>query len=93
VAKYLFELDPKIDAPYVLLSNIYSAAGRWDDIDKVRKMMRDRGVQKTPGCSWIEINKQVHAFLVGNRPYPESENLHLVGEVVHGNEDCRVSSQ
>jgi pentatricopeptide repeat protein len=62
VAEHLFELDPKNAAPYVLLSNIYAAAGRWDDIEKVRKMMKDRGIKKTPGCSWIEVNKQVHAF-------------------------------
>eukprot|EP01018_Ginkgo_biloba_P018660 Gb_14850 [translate_table: standard] len=69
VAEHLFELDPKYVAPYVLLSNIYAAAGKWDDIQKVRKMMKDRGVKWKPGCSWIEINKQVHTFLVGDRSH------------------------
>eukprot|EP01018_Ginkgo_biloba_P034747 Gb_24821 [translate_table: standard] len=64
VAEQIFELDPKNSAPYVLLSNIYAAAGRWDDTEKVRKMMKDRNVKKSPGCSWIEVNKQVYAFLV-----------------------------
>jgi len=67
VAELIFELDPENAAPYVLLSNIYATAGRWEDIEKVRKMMKDRGVKKTPGCSWIEINKQVHAFLMEDR--------------------------
>eukprot|EP01018_Ginkgo_biloba_P002433 Gb_04612 [translate_table: standard] len=66
VAEQLFELDPENAAPYVLLSNIYAAAGRWDDIEKVRRMMKDSRVKKTPGCSWIEVNKQVHAFHVGD---------------------------
>jgi pentatricopeptide repeat protein len=65
-AERLFQLDPKNSAAYVLLSNIYAAAGRWDDIVKVRKMTQDRMVQKEPGCSWIEVNKIVHTFLVGN---------------------------
>eukprot|EP01018_Ginkgo_biloba_P025873 Gb_41753 [translate_table: standard] len=64
VAKRLFDLDPKNAAPYVLLSNIYAAAGRWNDTENVRRMMKDRRIRKTPGCSWIEVNKQVHAFLV-----------------------------
>jgi pentatricopeptide repeat protein len=64
VAERLFALDTKCSAPYVLLSNIYAAAGRWGDIEKVRKMMKDRKVTKTPGCSWIEVNKQVHTFAV-----------------------------
>eukprot|EP01018_Ginkgo_biloba_P001307 Gb_24666 [translate_table: standard] len=63
VAEFIFDLNPENAAPYVLLSNIFAAAGRWDDIEKVRKMMKDRRVRKKPGCSWIEVNKQVHAFI------------------------------
>jgi pentatricopeptide repeat protein len=53
VVDRLIDLDPKNAAPYVMLSNIYAAAGRWDGIEKVRKMMKDRIVQKNPGC--VEI--------------------------------------
>eukprot|EP01018_Ginkgo_biloba_P001223 Gb_04402 [translate_table: standard] len=67
VAERLVELDPKNAAPYVLLSNIYAASGRWDGIVKVRKIMKDKKISKKPGCSWIEVNKQVHAFMVGDR--------------------------
>jgi pentatricopeptide repeat protein len=67
-AEHLFELVPQNAAPYVVLSNIYAAAGKWDDIEKVRKMMKDRSIKKMPGCSWIEVNKRVHSFLVENRP-------------------------
>eukprot|EP01018_Ginkgo_biloba_P001634 Gb_19896 [translate_table: standard] len=67
VANHLFELDPKNDIPYVILSNMYAAASKWDASEKVWKMMKDRRIKKKPGCSWIEINKQMHAFLVGDR--------------------------
>eukprot|EP01018_Ginkgo_biloba_P013141 Gb_38249 [translate_table: standard] len=76
VAERLFELDPKNGAPYVLLSNLYAAAGRWDDSENVRRMMKDRRVKKTPGCSWIEVNKQVHAFLVGDRSHPQTQKIY-----------------
>eukprot|EP01018_Ginkgo_biloba_P004457 Gb_36628 [translate_table: standard] len=76
VAELLFELDPKNAAPYVLMSNIYAAAGRWDDIETLRRMMKDRRVQKTSGCSWIEVNRQVHAFLVGDRSQPQMQKIH-----------------
>eukprot|EP01018_Ginkgo_biloba_P032085 Gb_05883 [translate_table: standard] len=66
-AEQLFHLDPKNAAPYVLLLNIYAAAGRWDDIEKVRKIMKDRMVKKNPGCSWIVVNKQVYIFLAGDK--------------------------
>jgi len=65
-AEHLFELNPENAAPYVLLSNIYAAGNRWDDIGRMRNTMRHRGVMKKPGCSWIEVNKQIHAFLVGH---------------------------
>eukprot|EP01018_Ginkgo_biloba_P034752 Gb_24816 [translate_table: standard] len=84
VAERLFELDPKDAAPYVLLSNIYAAAGRWDDIEKVRIMMKDRGVEKTPGCSWIEVNKQVYAFLVGDTSHPQMQEIYAELERLSG---------
>eukprot|EP01018_Ginkgo_biloba_P011210 Gb_02065 [translate_table: standard] len=80
VAKNIFEIDPKNAAPYVLLSNIYAVAGRWEGIENVRKMMRDRRVKKTPGCSWIEVNKQVHAFLVGDRSHPQIQKIYAMLE-------------
>eukprot|EP01018_Ginkgo_biloba_P002728 Gb_38067 [translate_table: standard] len=76
VAEQLFELDPTNAAPYVLLSNIYAAAGRWDDTENVRRMMKDRRVKKTPGCSWIEVNKHVHAFLVGDWSHPQMQEIY-----------------
>ncbi|KAJ0021675.1 hypothetical protein Pint_31902 [Pistacia integerrima] len=58
------KLDPKDSSSYVLLSNIYAKAGRWDDVSKVRLLMKHRGVRKIPGCSSILIDGKVHQFLV-----------------------------
>eukprot|EP01018_Ginkgo_biloba_P001347 Gb_16635 [translate_table: standard] len=76
VADHLFELETEDAAPYVLMSNIYAAAGRWDDIEKVWKTMNDRKVKKKPGCSWIEVNKQVHTFFVGDRSHPQTQEIY-----------------
>lgn len=65
-AKHLIELAPDDSAPFVLLSNIYASYGRWNDVDRMRKMMDDRGVRKIPGCSSIELNGEVYEFLAGN---------------------------
>eukprot|EP00253_Pinus_taeda_P001063 PITA_01063 len=66
LAHHLFHSDSKNPAHYVLLSNIYAAAGRWEDVEKVRQVMKYKTVNKMPGCSWIEINKQRFAFVGGD---------------------------
>jgi pentatricopeptide repeat protein len=84
IAKHLNELDPKNAAPYVLLSNIYAAVGRWDEIRKVRELMKERQVEKKPGCSWIEVNKEVYAFLSGDKSHPQIEKIHAELERLSG---------
>ncbi|KAK9290873.1 hypothetical protein L1049_009051 [Liquidambar formosana] len=54
-ARHLLELEPEDSATYVLLSNVYAVAGKWDCRDRTRQMMKDRGVKKEPGRSWIEL--------------------------------------
>ncbi|XP_057975842.1 pentatricopeptide repeat-containing protein At1g25360 [Malania oleifera] len=76
-AEQLFELMPQHDGTYVLLSNMYATAGRWDDMAKVRKLMRERGVKKEPGCSWIEFENKVHVFLVDDTTHPEVQAVYI----------------
>ncbi|XP_057847995.1 pentatricopeptide repeat-containing protein At3g26782, mitochondrial [Cryptomeria japonica] len=76
VATLLIELDPKSAAPYILLSNSYAEVGRWSDLQKVRQMMKDRGIKKLPGCSWIEVHKIVHGFCVGDRKHPQTQEIY-----------------
>ncbi|XP_058086024.1 putative pentatricopeptide repeat-containing protein At5g37570 [Magnolia sinica] len=56
VGKRLIELEPSDVGPYVLLSNIYAAEDRWDDVEKVRKMMKEKGLQKTAGLSLVDLS-------------------------------------
>jgi len=71
-------MEPQNTSSYVLLSNIYSAAGKWDDATKVRKIMKDREVKKKPGCSWIEVKNRVHAFMSEDRSHPQIEEIHAM---------------
>lgn len=75
-AERLFELEPDEASHYVLLCNIYSAAGLWEKSVEVRSRMRQRGVTKEPGCSWIELDGSIHRFLAGESMHPESELVH-----------------
>lgn len=71
-AKKLLHLEPGNSGPYILMSNIYASKGRWSTVADLRKTMRSHNVTKSPGCSWIVIEKEVHMFRGGeSRPYPE----------------------
>ena len=79
-AGYLFELEPQSSGNYVLLANIYSAAGRWEDAAKIRCLMKERGVTKPPGCSWIEVKRKFHSFIVGDNSHPLMEQISAKAE-------------
>ncbi|KAK9167415.1 hypothetical protein Scep_002606 [Stephania cephalantha] len=69
-AEQLLELEPQMDSTYILLSNIYASKGRWKDVSKVRAKMSSQGVKKEPGCSWVEVDGQVHVFLPNDASHP-----------------------
>lgn len=75
-ADKLFELDSSNCGYYVLLSNIYADAGRWEDVERMRLLMKDRGLVKPPGFSLVELKGKVHVFLVGDKDHPKREKIY-----------------
>ncbi|KAI3459523.1 hypothetical protein Pfo_016186 [Paulownia fortunei] len=71
VAKEMFVIDPHYVSAYVLLSNVYIAAGRWKDAEKLRITMRKKGMKKKAACSWVEVKKKVHVFVSGDENHPD----------------------
>lgn len=67
---------------YVLLSNAYAAAGRHDEARRVRERMRSRGVEKTPGCSSVEIGSTVHEFIAGEKTHSQMDEIYEILEVI-----------
>ncbi|KAG7971556.1 hypothetical protein I3843_07G140300 [Carya illinoinensis] len=66
----LMELGSQESSAYVLLSSIYTALCKWEDVERVRRMMKLRGVNKDPGCSWIDLKSMTHVFVVGDQMHP-----------------------
>ncbi|CAN6243661.1 unnamed protein product [Urochloa humidicola] len=73
----LMELGSEDSSAYILLSNIYAAQRKWNDVERVRRLMRLRGVSKDLGCSWVELNSRVHVFVVGEQQHPEAANINV----------------
>ncbi|KAG8641237.1 pentatricopeptide repeat-containing protein At1g06140, mitochondrial [Manihot esculenta] len=55
ISGMLFEMDPENSETYVMLSNIYAAAGRWIDADRVRCSMEARQLRKAAGFSFQTV--------------------------------------
>ncbi|XP_028797023.1 pentatricopeptide repeat-containing protein At5g66520-like [Neltuma alba] len=80
----LLELEPHVDGNYVLLSNIYSQAMKWDKVTNLRKMMKNANVQKIPGTSSIEVDNAVHEFVSGDKSHPKSFQIYeMLDEILH----------
>ncbi|KAM6548273.1 hypothetical protein CsatB_019949 [Cannabis sativa] len=75
-AESLLELEPQHPASYVLLSSIYAARGKWDDVAKLRRDMRDKQVRKEPGCSWIKYKGKVHIFSADDWSSPYADQIY-----------------
>ncbi|XP_052187165.1 pentatricopeptide repeat-containing protein At3g29230-like isoform X1 [Diospyros lotus] len=76
VTQYLFELDPSDEGNFVFLSNLYASLNCWDDVSICRRLMIARGMQKTPGCSSVELDNIEHEFVVEETSPPcKSHNL------------------
>ncbi|KAF3434897.1 hypothetical protein FNV43_RR21984 [Rhamnella rubrinervis] len=74
-AKRILELDPQDSGTYILLSNIYAKSQKWEDVEEIRRAMKTRGIKKEPGCSWIEVNKQIYAFIIGDNSNPQMDKI------------------
>ncbi|KAL3517620.1 hypothetical protein ACH5RR_020209 [Cinchona calisaya] len=74
-ASKLLELDPDNPGNYVLVSNVYAARDRWEDVEEVRSTMKGKGLKKDPACSWIEVGNKFHVFIAHDRSHPESDEI------------------
>lgn len=82
VGNILLATEPQNGGRYTLLSNIYAKARRWEDVSRVRKLMKERGVKTNTGSSLIDLEGIVHEFKVGDSSHPLTEEIYLMLEKI-----------
>ncbi|KAG8048713.1 hypothetical protein GUJ93_ZPchr0009g1516 [Zizania palustris] len=65
-ARELVRIEPNNPGNYVLLGNTLAQGQQWDAVEDLRRSMRVKGIDKTTGCSWVEVDSVVHEFLAGD---------------------------
>lgn len=84
VGKMLIQLKPDHSGYYVLLSNIYARANKWENVIKMREVMKEKRIGKLPGYSLIEIGGKIHKFTIGDKSHPEMEKIERKWEEIVG---------
>ncbi|XP_031130329.1 pentatricopeptide repeat-containing protein At3g05340 [Ipomoea triloba] len=68
--------SPDSPIPYVLLANIHSSKRQWKERAIIIKKMKETGITKETGISWIEIEKKVHNFVVADQMHPQCDSIY-----------------
>ncbi|KAK9130995.1 hypothetical protein Sjap_011482 [Stephania japonica] len=74
----IMALERNDSAAYVLLSNIYATHGRWKDVLKVRKLMKENGLKKEIGKSWIEVHNVIHEFGANDLLHTQADDIYKI---------------
>ncbi|KAK4342935.1 hypothetical protein RND71_038751 [Anisodus tanguticus] len=75
-AQKVLALEPRDVSSYVMLSNAHSAAGRWQSVSIVRNEMKEKGLKRVPGCSWVEIKCKIHVFVTGDKRHAHKPEIY-----------------
>lgn len=82
-AEELLESQPENEGSYLLLSNIYASTGAWRAAAGLRSKMKDKGLKKQPGCSWIEVGNRVNVFVVGDKSHCQAKLIYSLLNNLH----------
>ncbi|KAL3500496.1 hypothetical protein ACH5RR_039589 [Cinchona calisaya] len=76
VGEILLRLDGDNPVNYVMMSNIFADARCWKECERLRGLVKAKGLKKEAGRSWVEIGKQIHFFYNGDDAHPLFESIH-----------------
>ncbi|XP_027347492.1 pentatricopeptide repeat-containing protein At3g12770-like [Abrus precatorius] len=80
IADRLISLDYLNSGIYVMLSNIYAEARRWESVNYIRGLMRMRGLKKTPGYSLIVVGNNLYTFFASDDSHPRWADIYQLLE-------------
>nr|AKH05150.1 chlororespiratory reduction 21 [Erodium foetidum] len=87
LAEQLLQVEPDNAGNYIALSNVYASAENWNVVTQVRNVMKEKGLYKKPGCSWIQVGQELNVFVACDVSHPKTEEIYatiaLLGMEMH----------
>ncbi|XP_068648497.1 pentatricopeptide repeat-containing protein At4g32430, mitochondrial [Aristolochia californica] len=85
VGEALMGMESTDSGVCVSLSNMYAYKGDWVKVAKIRKRMRERGLKKEVGFSWVDVgyvegSMQMHGFSSDDRSHQQAEEIYRMAE-------------
>ncbi|KAK9069180.1 hypothetical protein SSX86_013296 [Deinandra increscens subsp. villosa] len=74
----VIKLEPTNIGYYVLLSNLYTEVNNTEGILRIRVMMREKGLRKDPGYSYVEHKGTTHLFVAGDHNHPQTDEIYAM---------------
>ncbi|ONK72666.1 uncharacterized protein A4U43_C04F21820 [Asparagus officinalis] len=81
-AERIFALEHDNTGCYVLLSNMYADAGRWEDVERMRLLMKEQGLHQTTGKSTVELDSKSRSFVNGDKSHDDSTTIYQVLQIL-----------
>ncbi|KAJ0430571.1 putative tetratricopeptide-like helical domain superfamily [Helianthus annuus] len=75
VADRLLKMGANNMGDYVVMSNIYAAKDKWEEVLEIRRLMKMENLKKAAGCSWIEVDGRKNVFIAGDTSHPLRINI------------------
>ncbi|TKY54509.1 Pentatricopeptide repeat-containing protein [Spatholobus suberectus] len=81
-AESRLSVEPGCSATLQQLANLYARVGWWNQVARVRKLMKDKGLKPKPGCSWVEVKSKVHRFEAQDKSNSRMTDILLIMNIL-----------